>query len=64
MGEEQYLQAGDYVSVRFSGTHREASQYYMQLLEYMDRMEYACCGGKEIVMVTKNNVCKTGKGVL
>ena len=52
------------MSVRFSGTHREASQYYMQLLEYMDRMEYACCGGKEIVMVTKNNVCKTGKGVL
>ncbi|MFR1232644.1 MAG: hypothetical protein ACLSCQ_03130 [Evtepia gabavorous] len=27
-------------------------------------VEYACCGGKEIVMVTKNNVCKTGKGVL
>ena len=27
MGEEQYLQAGDYVSVRFSGTHQEASQY-------------------------------------
>ena len=52
MGEEQYLQAGDYVSVRFSGTHREASQYYMQLLEYMDRMEYACCGDSvEITLI-------------
>ena len=43
-GEEQHLQAGDYISVRFSGTHQEASQHDILLLEYMDRMGYSCCG--------------------
>ena len=51
-GKEQYLQAGDYVSVRFSGTHQEASQYYILLLEYMNQMGYSCCGDSvEITLI-------------
>ena len=51
-GEEQHLQAGDYISVRFSGTHQEASQHYILLLEYMDRMGYSCCGDSvEITLI-------------
>ena len=51
-GEEQYLPAGDYMSIRFAGTHQEASQYYIQLLDHMDRMGYSCCGDSvEITLI-------------
>lgn len=51
-GEEQYLPAGDHVSVRFPGTHQEAAQYYIQLLEYIRDNGYACCGNSvEITLI-------------
>lgn len=51
-GEDQFLPAGDYISIRFSGTHQEASRYYIRLLEYMDEMGYDCCGDSvEITLI-------------
>ena len=34
-GEEHYLMAGDYLTIRFTGTHTEAAPYYMKLLDHM-----------------------------
>lgn len=46
------LPGGDYVTIRFRGTHREAGKYYMQLLTYMEEKGYRAAGDSmEITMI-------------
>ena len=52
MGEEQYLQAGDYVSVRFLRHSPGSVTVLYTALEYMDQMGYACWGDSvEITLI-------------
>ena len=40
------------VSYTHLDVYKRQSQYYIQLLEYMDRMGYACCGDSvEITLI-------------
>lgn len=51
-GEEHYLMAGDYLTIRFTGTHTEAAPYYMKLLDHMAENGYRCCGDSvEITLI-------------
>lgn len=51
-GEEQFLPEGDYMSIRFSGTHQEAAGYYIRLLEHMEQAGRSCCGDSvEITLI-------------
>ena len=51
-GEEHYLMAGDYLTIRFTGTHTEAAPYYMKLLDHMAENVYRCCGDSvEITLI-------------
>lgn len=43
-GREKYLTEGDYVTVRFSGTHNGAAGYYIKLLAYIEEKGYSCLG--------------------
>lgn len=43
-GTKQFLPEGNYVTVRFSGTHKEAEKYYRRLLDYIQENGYSCIG--------------------
>ena len=41
---DQHLPAGDYLTLRFGGTHQDAARYYKELLEYAEEKEYELAG--------------------
>lgn len=43
-GEEKILPEGDYVTMRFSGTHQNAAGYYRKLFLYMEENGLVCAG--------------------
>lgn len=43
-GEERLLPGGGYVTLRFTGTHKNASQHYRKLFLYMEENGLACAG--------------------
>ncbi|RGY99845.1 MerR family transcriptional regulator [Clostridium sp. AM58-1XD] len=50
--QEVSLAGGNYVTIRYSGTHREAEHSYKKLLDYIDGHGYSCCGDSvEITLI-------------
>lgn len=43
-GEEKTLPEGEYVQIRFSGTHQNAGAYYQKLFAYMEENGLTCAG--------------------
>lgn len=44
--------AADYLTLRFKGTHKEAKDYYIKMLNYMKEKKYIICGNAiEITMI-------------
>lgn len=43
-GEERVLPAGEYVTVRFAGTHKNAAEHYKRLFAYMKENGLECAG--------------------
>jgi len=43
-GEERFLPEGEYVTVRFSGTHKNAAAHYRRLASYMEEKGLTCAG--------------------
>ncbi|MDO4331871.1 MAG: MerR family transcriptional regulator [Eubacteriales bacterium] len=43
-GEERTLPEGEYVQIRFSGTHQNAGAYYQKLFTYMEENGLSCAG--------------------
>lgn len=43
-GEERLLPGGEYVTVRFSGTHQNAAEHYRKLFLYMEENGLTCAG--------------------
>lgn len=53
-GNERYecISEGDYLILRFKGTHTEAKKYYMKMLKYIKEKMYIICGNAiEITMI-------------
>lgn len=51
-GWPEYLEGGLYVTIRYSGTHREAADSYRKLLDYISVHGYECCGDSiEITLI-------------
>ncbi len=46
------ISEGDYLTLRFKGTHKEASKYYIKMLNYIKRKRYIICGNAiEITLI-------------
>ncbi|MEY8337911.1 MerR family transcriptional regulator [Lachnospiraceae bacterium 62-35] len=61
-GKEECIPKGCYVIIRYSGTHREAEKYYVQLLEYIRQKGYECCGDSvEITLIDSGFTSDTDK---
>ncbi len=51
-GERRVLPAGNYITVRFRGTHRESAKYYVRLLNELDKRGYSVAGDSvEITLI-------------
>ena len=51
-GAEQYLEEGIYLTRRFTGTHSQAREHYLKLLDYMKEKGYRCQGASvEITLI-------------
>lgn len=63
-GAIQGLPEGNYVTVRFSGTHKGAAKYYQKLLHYMDEKGYECMGDSvEVTLIDAGFTDDTGQYV-
>ena len=43
-GKKMYLEESDYITIRFSGTHRDSDLYYKKLLKYISNNNYKING--------------------
>ncbi|MBX4262216.1 MerR family transcriptional regulator (plasmid) [Clostridium estertheticum] len=63
-GKDVILPASDYLTIRFQGTHKEADQYYLNLLKYMQSKNYALTGDSiEITLIDYGMTNDTSKFV-
>lgn len=58
------ISAGDYLTLRFKGTHNEAKRYYLKMLNYLNEKKYIICGDAiEITMIDYGMTNDTSKFV-
>lgn len=61
---EKGLEAGDYVTIRFSGTHRGSACYYEKLMRYLEEEGLACAGDSvEVTLIDAGFTNDTSKYV-
>lgn len=52
IGKPSFLPVGDYVTVRFGGTHRHAARHYEKLLTYIEENRLSCAGNSvEVTLI-------------
>ena len=60
----KYIPEGDYLTLRFKGTHKESKEYYIKILNYMKEKNYSICGDSiEITLIDYGMTNDTGKFV-
>ena len=61
-GKEEYLEESDWITVRYSGTHKNAGHYYERMLDFMENQGLKCRGDSvEITLIDSGFTNDTDK---